>query len=91
MRPVPIVAMQPPGQFGGAFVRGVVGASIGPFTQGCLDEALGLAVGFWRMKDDRGNELNSGKETSCGFVVACGHGTIVLELVEEALDELRSQ
>ena len=39
-------------------------------------------------KDDSGNELNSGKEISCEFVVACGDGAIMLEFVEEALDEV---
>src|SRR5579871_5583421 len=28
---------------------GLVGAGVGPFAQGGLDKALGLAVGFWRV------------------------------------------
>jgi hypothetical protein len=41
---MPVVAVQPDGQFGGAFFRGGVRPGVGPFAQAGLDEALGLAV-----------------------------------------------
>lgn len=44
-----IVAMQPDRKLGGAALRGRVGGSIGPFPEGGLDEALGLAIGFRRI------------------------------------------
>jgi hypothetical protein len=46
---MPFVAVQPDGQFGGAFFRGVVGSGVGPFAQAGLDEALRLAVGSGRV------------------------------------------
>jgi hypothetical protein len=46
VRSRPVVSVQPEGQFFGASLRGGVGLSVGPFPKGCLDEALGLAVGF---------------------------------------------
>src|SRR5512147_586402 len=49
MRSVPVVAMEPKGQLGGALVGGVVGASVGPFMQAGLNEAFGLAIGPWRI------------------------------------------
>ena len=49
MGAMPVVAVQPEGQFGGAFVGGVVRAGVGPFAQAGLDEALGFAVGFRRV------------------------------------------
>src|SRR5882672_12722460 len=45
MGPVPVVAMPPGGELGSAFTGVLIGAGIGPFAQGGLDEALGLAVG----------------------------------------------
>jgi hypothetical protein len=44
MGTMPVVAVQPEGQLGGALVGGVVGAGIGPFAQAGLDEALGLPL-----------------------------------------------
>lgn len=49
MRTVPIVPMQPYGQFGGSVVRGRIGDGVGPFPESSLDEALGLAVGLGRI------------------------------------------
>jgi len=49
MRAMPIVAMEPERQFGGALLRCVVGPGIGPFAQGGLDEAFGLAIGLGRI------------------------------------------
>lgn len=49
MGSMPVVAVEPDGQFSGAIVGSLVGAGIGPFAQACLDEALGFAVGFRRI------------------------------------------
>jgi len=49
MRPVPIVVMQPGVEVKFSFQRGGVGASISPLANSGLDEALGLAVGAWRV------------------------------------------
>jgi hypothetical protein len=49
MRAMPIVAVQPDGQFGGAFFRGAVRPGVGPFAQAGLDEAFCLAVGSGRV------------------------------------------
>jgi hypothetical protein len=49
MRAMPVVAMEPVRQFGGSLVGAVVSLSIGPFAQRGLDEALGFAIGFWRV------------------------------------------
>jgi hypothetical protein len=35
-----------------------------------------------------GGELNSGKEISGKFVIACGDGAKVLEFIEEALNQV---
>ena len=43
---MPVVAMEPVGQLGGALVRGLIGSCVGPFAKRGLDEALGLAVGL---------------------------------------------
>jgi hypothetical protein len=43
---MPVVSVQPERQFLGASLRGGVGLGVGPFSEGCLDEALGLAVGL---------------------------------------------
>ena len=42
---MPIVVVEPGEQMVGALEGGEVGAGIGPFAEGGLDEALGLAVG----------------------------------------------
>ena len=49
MWPMPVVAMEPVEQLGGSLIRVVVGASVGPFAQRGLNEALGLAVGLRRV------------------------------------------
>src|SRR6185312_1868097 len=49
MRAVPIVHMGPDWQVLGSALGGLVCASVGPFPEGGLDEALGLAVGLWRI------------------------------------------
>ena len=45
MGAMPIVVVEPGEQMVGALEGGEVGAGIGPFAEGGLDEALGLAVG----------------------------------------------
>jgi hypothetical protein len=52
MGAMPVVAVQPEGQFGGALVGGVVSAGVGPFAQAGLDEALGFAIGSRRVGFD---------------------------------------
>ena len=42
---MPIIVVEPGAEMGGALRGGEVGAGIGPFSEGGLDEALGLAVG----------------------------------------------
>ncbi len=42
---VPVVVVQPDVEVLGALLGRLVGACVGPFAQGGLDEALGLAVG----------------------------------------------
>ena len=49
MGTMPVVAMEPCGQLGGALVWAVIGLGVSPFPQGRLDEALGLAVGLGRV------------------------------------------
>jgi hypothetical protein len=39
-------------------------------------------------QDDSGSQLDSGEKISGEFVVACGDGSKMLELIEEALDEV---
>src|SRR5258708_3075640 len=46
---MPVVSMQPEGQLIGASLRVWVSLGVGPFSEGSLDEALGLAVGLWRI------------------------------------------
>jgi hypothetical protein len=46
MMAMPVIAVQPDGEFGSAFLGGVVSAGVGPFAQAGLDEALGVAVDF---------------------------------------------
>jgi hypothetical protein len=43
---MPVVVMDPVVQGPGALGRALVGEAVGPFAQGALDEALGLAVGL---------------------------------------------
>ncbi|MNZ92273.1 hypothetical protein D3C78_1112930 [compost metagenome] len=49
MRPMPVVVMQPGRQVRGSLLGAVIAPGVGPLTQGRLDEALGLAVGAWRI------------------------------------------
>src|SRR6478736_5814781 len=49
MWPVPIVAMKPPRQFGGAFMRSVVSSGVRSFAQARLNEALRLSIGLERV------------------------------------------
>jgi hypothetical protein len=45
MRAVPVVLVDPSGQCGGADLGVVVGAGVGPFAEGGLDEAFCFAIG----------------------------------------------
>lgn len=45
MGTVPVVAVKPQRQSGGALGRAAIGMGVGPFAQSGLDEAFGLAVG----------------------------------------------
>ena len=49
MGSVPIVHVGPFGQVGFTLLGGGVGAGIGPFPEGGLDEPFGLAIGFGRV------------------------------------------
>src|SRR4051812_35788962 len=49
MGSVPIVGVGPRLELARAVLRGGVGPGIGPFSEGGLDEALGLAVGLGRV------------------------------------------
>ena len=71
MRSVPIVAVKPSRQVGSSFSGGVVSASICPFAQARLDEALGLSVGLWRI--GLGEDV---LETEAFACLAEGFGTI---------------
>lgn len=46
---MPIVSVQPDGEFVGAAVGCGIGLSVGPFPKCDLNEAFGLAVGFRRV------------------------------------------
>jgi hypothetical protein len=46
VRSVEVIVMEEGSEEGGAVVRGVVGASVGPFAGDGLDEAFGLAIGL---------------------------------------------
>ena len=46
---MPVVVMQPLVEHAGAFVGVSIDEGVGPFSQGRLDEALGLAVGARRV------------------------------------------
>ena len=50
MRPVPVVLVDPWSEVLSAFGQVLISAGVGPFAQGGLDEALGLAVGAWRVR-----------------------------------------
>src|SRR3981189_2203272 len=49
MGPMPIVSVQPNRKFLGTAIGCWIGLSVGPLPERGLDEALGLAVGFWRI------------------------------------------
>ena len=49
VRSMPVVAMDPEGQLLSTALS-VVGPSISPFAQGCLDEALRLTIGLGRVR-----------------------------------------
>src|ERR1700750_1045973 len=49
MGTMPVVAVQEDGECIGALARVLIGAGVGPFSQGGLDEALCLAVSFGRI------------------------------------------
>ena len=49
MGAVPVVAVQPDGQLSLALEGVFVSHRIGPFSQGCLDEAFGFSLGLWRI------------------------------------------
>ena len=49
MGAMPVIAVKPDGQFGGALVGCVVGCGVGPLAQAGLNEALGLSVGLGRV------------------------------------------
>jgi hypothetical protein len=50
MRAMPVVAVKPEGEFGGAVFGRLVGSGVSPLAQAGLDEALGLSVGLWRVR-----------------------------------------
>lgn len=49
MRPVPVVLVEPQRQVRGALHGRLIGTAVGPLAQRGLDEALGLAIGPWRI------------------------------------------
>ena len=49
MRPVEVVMMHPRYKLFGTMRRGGIAVRIGPLTQQCLDEPLGLAIGSGRI------------------------------------------
>ncbi len=49
MRTVPIVAMEPGLEMGGAMSGVGINSGIGPFAQRGLDETFGFAIGAWRV------------------------------------------
>src|SRR3954467_1805908 len=80
MVPMPVVAVQPERQCGGTVVRGWVGLSVGPFTQGGLDEALSLAVCLGRIglgPDVLETEIAAGEAEGLGAIAGAivGHHT----------------
>src|SRR5215210_3957510 len=80
MRPVPVVSVQPDRQRSGAVIRGGVGLSVGPFAQGGLDKALGLAVCLGRIRlgpDVLETEIAAGRAEGLGAIAGAivGHHT----------------
>src|SRR4029079_14369438 len=76
MRPMPVVSVQPERPRRGAVIRGWIGLSVGPFAQGSLDKALGLAVCLGRIRLGPGvleAELAAGRAEGFGAIA----GTIV--------------
>src|SRR5436853_3482812 len=76
VRPMPVVSVQPDRQRPGAVIRGGVSLSVGPFAQGSLDTALGLAVCLGRIRlgpDVLETELATGAAEGFGAIA----GTIV--------------
>jgi len=49
MRAMPVVTIEPVGQFSRALILGLISSRVGPFAKRGLDEALGLAVGLRRI------------------------------------------
>ncbi len=49
MRPVPVIAMKPPRQFGGPLDGSIISAGVCPFAQARLDEALGFCIALRRI------------------------------------------
>src|SRR3954451_20367349 len=77
---MPVVWVQPDRQRSGAVIRGGVGLSVGPFAQGGLDEALGLAVGLGRIglgPDVLETEIATGRAEGLGAKAGAivGHHT----------------
>src|SRR3954463_6222909 len=77
---MPVVSVQPERQRSGAVVRGWVGLSVGPFAQGGLDEALGLAVCLGRIRlgpDVLETEIAAGAAEGLGAIAGAivGHHT----------------
>src|SRR3954451_15459599 len=77
---MPVVSVQPDRQRGGAVVRGWVGLSVGPFAQGGLDKALGLAVCLGRIRlgpDVLETEIAAGGAEGLGAIAGAivGHHT----------------
>src|SRR3982751_454702 len=77
---MPVVSVQPDRQRSSAVVRGGVGLSVGPFAQGGLDEALGLAVCLGRIglgPDVLETEIAAGPAEGLGAIARAivGHHT----------------
>src|SRR3954470_14093558 len=77
---MPVVSVQPDRQRSGAVIRGWVGLSVGPFAQGGLDEALGLAVRLGRIRlgpDVLETELAAGRAEGLRAIAGAivGHHT----------------
>src|SRR3954468_2259116 len=77
---MPVVSGQPDRQRSGAAVRGGVGLSVGPFAQGGLDKALGLAICLGRIglgPDVLETEIAAGRAEGLGAKAGAivGHHT----------------